>query len=371
MSVPETACAALVIDLDAVAANWRLLGDRLRGARCAAVVKADAYGLGAARVAPVLAEAGCETFFVAHIDEALALREALPEAEIHVLNGFLPGTGTLFAFNRLVPVLNSLKDIADWVGFRKDAGRSLPADVHVDTGMSRLGLPPDEVATLAARMDLLEALDVRYWMSHLACADAPDHPMNAEQRDAFKAFLRGVPKAPAAFANSSGILLGADFHFDLARPGIALYGGNPRPGAPNPMAPVVRLEARILQVREVDAPRTVGYGASHRFAGPTRVATVGVGYADGYLRSLGNRGCGYIGDVPVPIVGRVSMDLTTLDVSAVPEPLARPGAVVDMIGPHNPVDAVAEAAGTISYEILTGLGRRYHRTYLHSKQAAR
>ncbi len=360
----------LVIDLDAVAANWRLLRDRLSGAPCAAVVKADGYGLGAQKVGAALAAAGCETFFVAHIDEALALRETLPETEIHVLSGVLPGTGPLFVLNRLVPVLNSLQDVIDWVEFQKDSDSTLPVDVHLDTGMCRLGLPADEVEVLKDRRDLLKTLQVRYWMSHLACADEPQHPVNAAQRDALRGFLAALPPAPATFANSSGIFLGSDYHVDLARPGVALYGGNPQPGNPNPMAQVVRLQARILQVRRVDAPQTVGYGASHRFTGPTRVATVGVGYADGYLRSLSGGGCGYVGDVRVPIVGRVSMDLITLDVSAVPEHLSRPGALVDLIGPHNPVDAVAAAAGTISYEILTGLGRRYHRIYRGDKAKA-
>ena len=370
MSLRETSCAVLVIDLDAVVANWRLLRDRLSGARCAAVVKADGYGLGAQKVGAALAAAGCKTFFVAHIDEALALRECLPDAEIHVLNGVFPGTGPLFVLHRLVPVLNALHDVIDWVAFQKDLDSRIPVDVHVDTGMSRLGLPTDEVEALKDRKNPLDDLQVRYWMSHLACADEPDHPMNAAQRDTFRGFLGSMPPAQASFANSSGIFLGADYHADLARPGVALYGGNPQPGNPNPMAQVVRLQARILQVRRVDAPQTVGYGASHRFTGPTRVATVGVGYADGYLRSLSNSGYGYIGDVRVPIVGRVSMDLITLDVSAIPEHLSRPGALVDLIGPHNPVDAIAAAAGTISYEILTGLGRRYHRIYRGDKATA-
>ena len=168
-----------------------------------------------------------------------------------------------------------------------------------------------------------------------------------------------LPRAGASFANSSGIFLGADYHFDLARPGIAVYGGNPLPGTPNPMAQVIRLQGKILQVRDVDTPQTVGYGATHRFAGPARVATVGVGYADGFLRSLSNSGSGFIGDIEAPIVGRVSMDLITLDVTSVPEDQCAPGGRVDLIGPHNPVDAVGDAAGTISYEILTSLGTRY------------
>ncbi len=201
-------------------------------------------------------------------------------------------------------------------------------------------------------------------MSHLACADEPDHPLNRRQVDTFRKILARLPGAKASFANSSGIFLGPDFHFDLARPGIAVYGGNPVPGTPNPMAQVVRLQGKILQVRAVDTPQTVGYGATHRFTGPARIATVAVGYADGFLRSLGNSGSGFVGDIEAPVVGRVSMDLITLDVTSVPEDQCAPGCSVDLIGPRTPIDTVGDAAGTISYEILTSLGPRYFRRYI-------
>lgn len=362
-STLANAGAVLTVDLAAVVGNWRRLRARLGHTECAAVVKADAYGLGAARVAPALAAAGCRVFFVAHVDEGIALRALLPDAEIHVLNGIVQGGRRVFAAHRLIPVLNSLGNIEAWGAFCTARGQRLPADVHVDTGMRRLGLPPAELDVLAAEPGWLAAFPVAYLMSHLACADEPDHPLNALQFDGLRAALGRLPAAPVSFANSSGIFLGADYHYDLARPGIALYGGNPTPGSPNPMAQVVRLQGKILQVRDVDTPQTVGYGATHRFAGPGRVATVAVGYADGFLRSAGNSGYGYFGTRKAPIVGRVSMDLITLDVTAVPETEARPGALVDLIGPHNPIDAVAETAGTISYEILTSLGARYHRVY--------
>ena len=200
-------------------------------------------------------------------------------------------------------------------------------------------------------------------MSHLACADTPEHPLNARQRDSFRAALAILPKAPVSFANSSGIYLGADYWGDLARPGAALYGVAPVPGQPNPMRGVVRLDGKILQVRQIDSGSTVGYGASHRAVGRERIATVAVGYADGFMRSLGNRGSGYIGAQRVPIVGRVSMDLITFDVSDVPELLARPGATIELIGPDHPIDAIAAEAGTIGYEILTALGARFARVY--------
>ncbi|MCH8153662.1 MAG: alanine racemase [Proteobacteria bacterium] len=356
--------AILTIDLDAVADNYRRLCAELGGAACAAVVKADAYGLGMARVAPALARAGARTFFVAQLEEATALRAMFPvEVEIYVLNGLGAGPVAEFQAGRVHPVLNSLGEIDAWAAAARAAGRALPAAVHIDTGISRLGLPDDELEALAADRGRLAGIDLRYLLSHLACADRPEHPLNAEQLRRFRAARARLPDAPASLANSSGIFLGADYHLDLARPGVALYGVNPTPGQPNPMRQVVRLQGKILQVREIDASRTVGYGATHRAAGPTRIATVAVGYADGYLRSLSNRGSAWLGDRRVPVVGRVSMDLITLDVTGAAAEAARPGAFVDLIGADLSTDEVAEAAGTIGYEILTSLGRRYHRVY--------
>ena len=356
--------AILTIDLDAVADNYRHLCAELGAAACAAVVKADAYGLGMARVAPALARAGARTFFVAQLEEATALRAMFPvEVEIYVLNGLGAGPVAEFQAGRVHPVLNSLGEIDAWAAAARAAGRALPAAVHIDTGISRLGLPDDELEALAADRGRLAGIDLRYLVSHLACADRPEHPLNAEQLRRFRAARARLPDAPASLANSSGIFLGADYHLDLARPGVALYGVNPTPGQPNPMRQVVRLQGKILQVREIDASRTVGYGATHRAAGPTRIATVAVGYADGYLRSLSNRGSAWLGDRRVPVVGRVSMDLITLDVTGASAEAARPGAFVDLIGADLSTDEVAEAAGTIGYEILTSLGRRYHRVY--------
>jgi len=356
--------AILTIDLDAVADNYRRLCAELGAAACAAVVKADAYGLGMARVAPALARAGARTFFVAQLEEATALRAMFPvEVEIFVLNGLGAGPVAEFQAGRVHPVLNSLGEIDAWAAAARAAGRALPAAVHIDTGISRLGLPDDELEALAADRGRLAGIDLRYLLSHLACADRPEHPLNAEQLRRFRAARARLPDAPASLANSSGIFLGADYHVDLARPGVALYGVNPTPGQPNPMRQVVRLQGKILQLREIDASRTVGYGATHRAAAPTRIATVAVGYADGYLRSLSNRGSAWLGDRRVPVVGRVSMDLITLDVTGASAEAARPGAFVDFIGADLSTDAVAQAAGTIGYEILTSLGRRYHRVY--------
>jgi alanine racemase len=229
--------------------------------------------------------------------------------------------------------------------------------------MSRLGLPAEEFRELADNPGHLAGIDVRCVISHLACADDPDHPLNVEQRETFERLTAALPALPRGLANSSGIFLGPEYHYDLVRPGVALYGGNPTPGKPNPMAEVIRLQGRIVQVREIDSPVTVGYGATHRAPGPMRIATVPVGYADGYLRCLGNRANGYIGHHRVPVVGRVSMDLITLDVTGVPPRECQPGCLVDLIGGRVSIDQVAEWADTISYEIMTSLGSRYHRVY--------
>ncbi|WP_343055016.1 alanine racemase [Azospirillum oleiclasticum] len=355
--------AILTIDLAAIAANWRTLRDRAGPAACAAVVKADAYGLGAARVAPALAVAGCRSFVVATLDEAIALRGVLPEGtEVICLGGLPADSEGEFQRHAVTPVLNHLGEVERWRVFARWRGTPYPAVIHIDTGMNRLGLGPDELDRLATEPDRLDGLTVRLWMSHLACAEA-DSPMNAAQLAAFRAALARLPAAPASLANSSGLFLGSDYRFDLARPGCALYGVNPTPGRPNPMSGVIRLDARVLQVRNVDSPMTVGYGATHRVAGSGKVATVAVGYADGYARTLSGRGHVHVGGAAAPVVGRISMDLITVDISHLPDGAVVPNAFVELIGPSRPVDTVAEEGGTIGYEILTALGRRYHRVY--------
>jgi alanine racemase len=350
--------AILEIDLGAVVANWHLLAQQAAPAACAAVVKANAYGLGAAPVARALAAAGCRLFFVATLDEGIALRGMLDgEPEIAVFNGPLPGTAAEFAAYRLIPVLNDPAQIESWKG---QAGR--PAILHVDTGMSRLGLSPREFAALAAELPN-SGIAWRAVISHLACADTPEHPLNEAQRARFAAAARHMRGVPVGLAASSGIFLGPAYHFDLVRPGAALYGVNPQPGRPNPMRQVVRLSGKILQVREIDRGESVGYGAAHVMTAAGRAATVAVGYADGWLRSLSHRGCGYLGGKRLTLLGRVSMDLVTFDVSAVDPAVAHPGAMIELLGEHYGVDDAAADAGTIGYEILTALGSRYHRIY--------
>ena len=364
MSDPRSAGAVLTIDLDAIVANWRLLKKRAPTAICSAVVKANAYGLGVDRVAPALSAAGCEVFFVATLDEGIALRRVAPEASIHVLNGLAANTAPPYGEHRLHPVLGSLGEIDAWRAFIGDQPAPVAAALHVDTGMSRLGLPPDELAVLADDPGRLAGIELSAIISHLVSAEGPDEAINRQQLDAFRAALAVLPAAPASLANSSGIFLGTDYHFDMVRPGAALYGLAPQVDSLNPMRQVIRLHGRILQVREIESPQTVGYGATHRAAGRERIATIGVGYADGYPRTLSNVASAFVGDVWVPLVGRVSMDLITFDVSAVPVDTVRPGDLVELIGPDHSVDDLAGEAGTIGYDILTSLGARYHRTYV-------
>jgi len=353
------AAATLDIDLAAIAQNWRTLDASHPGAT-AAVIKANAYGLGAAKVAPALQEAGCRHFFTAHLSEALAVRAAIPNAMLAVLNGLLPDEPAVFAANEIIPVLGSLHEIALWRAAAARLERKLPTILHIDTGMARLGLAPAELEVLREDPSRLAGLRLDYVMTHLVSAETPTDPMNQRQHDKFTAAMQQFPNHKMSFANSSGMFLGPAFRSDLARPGAALYGINPTPGAPNPMLPVVRLTARILQVREIRSGETVGYNGVWTAARPSRIATIAVGYADGFLRALSNAATAHFDDHPVPLVGRVSMDLTTFDVT---DTAAMPGDSLTVIGPAHDVDAAAIEAGTNGYEILTSLGGRYQRRY--------
>lgn len=364
--------AVLTIDLGAIVANWRALRDRVTPAECAAVVKADAYGLGVTRVAPALARAGCRTFFVATVDEGIALRGCLAAAGntdrakpvIYVLNGIAGEAERSLASSELCPVLNSLDDVRVWAAFVEGWQRPPGAALHIDTGMSRLGLPDDELDALAADPSLLQNIGPLMIMSHLACAEDQGHPLNNLQRQRFAAAVERLPAAPTSFANSSGIFLGRTYHGNMVRPGAALYGVAPVAGAANPMRQVVRLQGRILQVREIDRGWSVGYGATHQADRRAVIATVAVGYADGFFRSLSNRGRARVAGLSAPMVGRVSMDLITIDVTGADGASVRPGQMVDLLDSHLTVDAVAADAGTIGYEVLTALGSRYQRVYV-------
>jgi alanine racemase len=344
------------------------LRDLAAPAECAAVVKADAYGLGMAAVAPALARAGCKTFFVATLGEAEELRGLLPGATIYVLAGLQQDTAPVHRRLDLRPVLNSADEIEEWAAFSKSARARLPAAIHIDSGMNRLGLSTAEVEAVAGAKSSWNAFELALVMSHLACSDEPGHTKNEVQRKAFDALRAKLPKATASLANSAGILLGRAYHYDLVRPGIALYGGKASHAAAGRFARVVQLAGRVLQVRDVPPGETVGYGATRTLKRHSRVATIAVGYADGVFRALSvadNReGLQvHFGSHPAPLIGRVSMDLITVDVTDVPRELARRGAWVELIGTHVAAHEFAAHAGTIDYEVLTNLGTRAARRY--------
>ncbi|MDR3535660.1 MAG: alanine racemase [Acetobacteraceae bacterium] len=354
--------AVLEVDLGAIVANWRALAERHPNGPVAGVVKADAYGMGAAAVAPALLAAGCRHFFVATLDEALAIRDALPDALLAVLGGLIPGSEPLYRDRGIVPVLGSLAEIDAWTATARAGGHALPAILHVDTGMARLGLDPDELAKLQHDHSRLAGLDLRYVMTHLVSSEVAGDPLNHAQQARFAAACAGLPAAPRSFANSSGIYLGAGWASDLARPGAALYGINPTPNQPNPMRQVARLRARVLAVRTLPAGTGVGYNATWQAGRPSRIATAGIGYADGLHRAIAGRARAFFDGRPVPLVGRVSMDLTTFDITD--HPAIAPGTWLDLLGPGQTPDDLALAAGTNGYEVLTSLARRVRRIYL-------
>jgi alanine racemase len=359
--LPSGSGAVLDVDLAAIVANWRMLCARHRAGPVAGVVKADAYGLGARHVAPALHAAGCRHFFVALLEEALAIRPLLPGALVGVLNGLMPGSEMDFVAHDLTPVLGSLAEIDAWTAAGRRVGRRLPGILHIDTGMARLGLDRRELEVLQQDPARLGGVDHVYIMTHLVSSELAGDPLNEQQRARFHAACAALPPARRSLANSSGVFLGDAFGSDLARPGAALYGINPTPGAANPMRQAVRLATRVLQVRDVSAGESVGYNATWRAARPSRIATAALGYADGWHRSLSGLGFAHFDGRAVPLVGRVSMDLTTFDVTD--HPTVGPGAWLEVIGPACTPDDVAEAAGTNGYEVLTSLGRRFHRVY--------
>ena len=336
----------LTVDLAALASNWARLQRLVGGAAVGAAVKADGYGLGAAEVTGALARAGCRDFFVATWAEAAALVALADGAGLAVLHGVQPGEMRLARTLAARPVLCTPAQVAYWRG----AGGG-PCDVMVDTGINRLGLSPAEAVS-----GLLDGLDLDTLHSHLACADMPGHPLNARQRQDFAGLAARISARRYSLANSAGIALGPDFAFDLTRPGIALYGGS-YPGLA--MAPVAHIEARIVQLRNLAAGESIGYGATFTATAPMRAAVLAIGYADGYPRSLSGRGTALAGGTPCPVVGRVSMDLTVVDVSS-----AGPLAEGDWLGIDFDLARTAALAGMAQYELLTGLGDRYSRVYL-------
>jgi alanine racemase len=357
----------LTVDLDAIIANWRKLEKTAVPAECAGVVKADAYGCGAEPVARALAGAGCKTFFVATLDEARAVRAAVPAAAIYVLNGFFQNTGDAYAKIDVRPVIGDLNELAEWDVFCRRSGWAGGAAIHIDTGMNRLGLTLTEAQGIVPRINAGDH-GITMVMSHLACAETLNHPLNGKQLATFREIASLYAGVPASLSNSSGIYLGAPFQFDVVRPGAALYGINPTPEADNPMLPVVELKARIVQIRNVERGEGVGYGGTWTARRPTRLAIVSAGYADGYFRAAGSndgtRGAeAVVAGKRCPIAGRVSMDLIAIDITDLPNNAARRGHMVTLLGEGITVDELAHHFGTIGYEVLTSLGRRYARVY--------
>lgn len=358
----------LTIDLGALKANWRALAAISPDSECAAVVKANAYGIGTTEATRALSDAGAKTFFVAHLSEARAVLAAAPRAVVYVLNGLPPGAAAAFAQAGARPVLGSVDEIADWGAFLASTGAAAEAALHVDTGMNRLGLAPEEARALfAAGLPFRPSL----LMSHLACADEPERPETEAQRKLFAALRSLLPDVPASLANSGGTLVpktaGGDLSFDLRRPGVALYGSNPVAGRPSPLKPVVRLDARVVQVRDMSTGAPVGYGGAETLRRPSRIAVLSLGYADGILRAGGSQdgapgASAWAGGVRRPYVGRISMDLIAIDVTDAPA--VKRGDWIEVLGDHVGVDDLARACGTIGYEILTSLGRRYEARFV-------
>ena len=401
--LPPGTTGVVSVDLGAIASNWRALAAMVAPAECAAVVKADAYGLGASQVVPALAAAGCRTFFVATADEAAEVRSLAPNVALYVLDGLLPGSADALRAMAACPVLSTLEQVREWAagstkfpspsrgGVRggaalqdseqatashpgplpaKGGEREYPCALQLETGLNRLGLTEPEIRRLASDPDLLARCDVALVMSHLACADDPGHPMNAEQLARFRELSALLPEAPRSLAASDGLMLGRDYHFDLVRPGYALYGGQAFQGGSAPVRPVVAVHARVLQVHEVPAGGTVGYSATWRVGSRRTIATIAAGYADGIFRHASSGGDEPHGFVAIdghrcPIVGRVSMDLITVDVSDLPadSPPIGPLTWAELIGSHITLEEAGSRAGTIGYEVLTRLGRRFHRNY--------
>ena len=362
-----TATGVLTVDLDAIVANWRKLEKAAVPAECAAVIKADAYGCGVDPVARALAAAGCKTFFVATLDEARAARAAVPSATIYALDGFFQNCGDAFAKIDCKPVIGDLNELAEWDVFCRRSGWAGSAAIHIDTGMNRLGLSITEAQGIIPRINAGDH-GITLVMSHLACAEALNHPLNAKQLATFREIASLFTGVPASLSNSSGIFLSPQFLFDLVRPGAALYGVNPTPEADNPMQPVVDLKARIVRIRNVERGDSVGYGGTWTARRPTRLAIVSAGYADGYFRAAGSNDGTRGAEVVVagkrcPIAGRVSMDLMAVDVTDLEKNAVRRGHMVTLIGEGITVDELAHHFGTIGYEVLTSLGPRYARIY--------
>jgi alanine racemase len=364
----DLAGAVLSIDLSALQSNYKTLARKAGKAACGAAIKGNAYGLGIGPASKALWDVGCRDYFVARPKEGEELRALLPDATIYVLDGLFPGQSEFYAINKLRPALISIEEAKEWVAFGRQYGTALPCALHIDTGINRLGLSMADFHALTLDNFLMTGLNVALLMSHLACADSPDHPLNEKQRQRFSVVRSAMPNVLASLANSSGIYLGKGYTHDLVRPGIALYGGNPVLPKKNPMRPVVHLEGSIIQLRDVKKGETVGYSATWKAPRDSRIAILGAGYKDGVPRALSSKqkqgpAQVWVGGKRCPIIGRVSMDMMGIDVTDVKPSLLQKGARAEIFGNRISIDEAASWAGTISYELLTRLGSRYARVY--------
>lgn len=361
----QNAGAELYIDLAAIVQNYRYLQTKVGSAHCAAVVKANAYGLGMIPVAKTLAKAGCKEFFVAHLDEGIALRSVLDkDYTIYVLHGLPINSEALFLKYHLTPILNDIDQLCRWTQLCTDHNHSYSAGVQFDTGMSRFGIGQDSLNDLQQfNWTIFKPSLV---MSHLACADVPEHPANQQQLEQFQAVKRLIPNCRASLSASSGIFLGKPWHFDLLRPGVALYGGNPTPNQPNPMHNVISLQGTIIQTRHIPHGAFVGYGATFTATKAMNLAWISIGYADGFFRAFSNKTSAIspqFPGTPLALLGRVAMDSLCVDITDLPQSALQVGDKIEVIGNHYPIDHLAQQVDTIGYEILTALGKRYHRIY--------
>lgn len=375
LPVPSAgAPGCIAIDLGALRRNWQSLASEVKPAECAAVVKADAYGLGATAVVPALNRAGCNTYFVATLDEARQVRALAPKATLYVLDGLMPATAPQFAEAGATPILSSLDQIEEWAAFAKSGKKTQNAALQIDTGLNRLGLSTDDVAAFAGRKTEFEPLDVTLIMSHLASADDPGTAKNEAQRQTFLKALEALPRARASLAASDGLMLGKNYHFDLVRPGYALYGGQAFQGRPTPVEPVVTVMSKVLQVRNLKPGDSVGYSETFKAQRPMTIAIVAAGYADGIPRHASattneQRGCVAIDGTIASMIGRVSMDLIAIDVTHLAKDSVSRGTPVELIGPAISLEQAGQAADTIGYELLTNLSRRFERLYFDTGQA--
>ena len=367
-NINKKANSFLVIDVDAIVSNYQTLRAKLSRAHCAATLKANAYGLGVTKIASALDKAGCSTFFVATLDEAIELRKILNDNKksILVLNGFLTGTGAIFKRYNITPVLNNFCQLEKWVDFNTTLEKRQKAALHLDTGMNRLGLDNKDIERLVKNPQIFFKANIYMLLSHLACSDEPENTMNKRQLLKFHSLIRCLPRVTASLSNSGGIYLGTKFHLDLVRPGLALYGSVPGHLEHN-LTNCISLYGRVLQLREVDKGQLIGYGGTYEVSKKSCIATIGVGYADGYQRSLSGLSTVFHRGSPLPVVGRISMDSITVDVSSLPDNKLREGNFVELLGKNFTIDQAASLAQTVPYEMITGLGRRHFRYYKQIK----